>query len=164
MLLKVARFKVLLKYLLLFLSFANSNSNDSSVLYGEENGTDFVDAVGRLEFDMFLLRQWAVRLWHLPDGSTLTLLSESYFWGGNGKRVGEVLRALAFHCCPSNPNLALYLDWICWFSSVFQRRRKRRYSILFEQLLFKFSDFDELQNNLIPRNEYLLYKVRSLIK
>ena len=52
----------MLKYLLLFLSFANSNSNDSSVLYGEENGTDFVDAVGRLEFDMFLLRQSAVRL------------------------------------------------------------------------------------------------------
>ena len=42
----------MLKYLLLFLSFANSNSNDSSVLYGEENGTDFVDAVGRLAFDM----------------------------------------------------------------------------------------------------------------
>ena len=55
MLFKVA---LMLKYLLLlFLSFANSNSNDSSVLYGEENGTDFVDAVGRLEFDMFLLRQ-----------------------------------------------------------------------------------------------------------
>lgn len=160
MLLKVA---LMLKYLLLFLSFANSNSNDSSVLYGEENGTDFVDAVGRLEFDMFLLRQWAVRLWHLRDGSTLTLLSESY-WGGIGKgeRVGEVLKANAFHCCPSNPNLALYLDWICWFSSVFRRRRKRRYSILFEQLLFKFSDFDELQNNLIPRNKYLPCKIRGL--
>ena len=88
MLLKVARFKVLLKYLLLFLSFANSNSNDSSVLYGEENGTDFVDAVGRLEFDMFLLRQWAVRLWHLRDGSTLTLLSESYFFGEGGWEKG----------------------------------------------------------------------------
>ena len=163
MLFKVA---LMLKYLLLFLSFANSNSNDSSVLYGEENGTDFVDAVGRLEFDMFLLRQWAVRLWHLRDGSTLTLLSESYFFlrEGIGKRVGEVLKALAFHCYPSNPNLALYLDWICWFSSVFRRRRKRRYSILFEQLLFKFSDFDELQNNVIPRNKYLPYKIRGLFK
>ena len=85
MLLKVA---LMLKYLLLFLSFANSNSNDSSVLYGEENGTDFVDAVGRLEFDMFLLRQSAVRLWHLRDGSTLTLLSESYFFWRGGWEKG----------------------------------------------------------------------------
>ena len=41
----------MLNYLLLFLPFAISDSHDSSVLYGEENGTDFVDSVGRLEFD-----------------------------------------------------------------------------------------------------------------